>query len=163
MTALFVGNVGVQINQFLYRPLDGSRPISIEIPIYEQKRIGGELTVPEVNCIVQQFVPYGMRRADEAHLLGPFDSLIYSVGRPITVEQLQAGANRKATKLKEMGKIERLGAAIRTNANFQKEIKHQTKAFEMSFVEETPSGGFPESRMPTVEGVVVHDGGPPVE
>jgi hypothetical protein len=163
MTALYIGNVSQQIQQFLYRPLDGSRPITIEVPIYEQRRIGGELSVPEVNCIIVQHTPYGLRRADEAHLLGPYDSLLFSLGRPITSEQLQIGASRKTMKLAEIGKAARVDAAIKTNAHMQKEVRQKNREFEMSFTEETPAGGFSDSRKPVSEGVVILGGGPPMD
>jgi hypothetical protein len=162
MAALYVGNVSLQIHQFHYRPLDGSRPVAIEVPSYGQTRIGGELTIPEIECIVTQHRIYGLRRADEAHLLGPQDALLFSIGRPISTDQLQTGVERKAAKLAELGKATRVDAAIKTNAAFQKEVRQQNRIFEMSFKEETPAGGFSDSHKPLTEGTVIFDGGPPV-
>jgi hypothetical protein len=111
---LYVGNVTKQIYDFAYRLPEQNKLVYQKIPDGEQIRIAGpNLTAPEITAIVGQHAAYGLAEANAPRgKTDPPAGLIYSIGKPITFEQLTRAAEQYYAALNEQGKQLRQEAAI---------------------------------------------------
>jgi hypothetical protein len=161
MPELFIGNVSKQIQMFAYRPLEKPGIVTQTIPIGGQIRIapGGstDLTTPEIDYILQQHRVYGLTSIDDLDLIRntPFNSLVYSVGKPISAEKLRRGMQKKDEALKAFGQRVRQEAALAVNSQIEEQIGAPLRQLEMSFQEEEPRAGYSEDLDHVAEGIRV--------
>jgi hypothetical protein len=161
MPELFIGNVSKQIQMFAYRVPERQGIITQTIPIGTQIRvapngINTDLSPLEVDAIIAQHRVYGIRPAEDLkENSSPFNGLIYSIGKPITVEKLQKAMRKKDDELKEFGAKVRQEAALAVNSQIEEQIGAPLRNLEMSFQEEEPRGGYSDDLDHIAEGVRV--------
>jgi hypothetical protein len=164
MTALYIGNVTKQIFEFAYRPLESGKIVYQKIPSGEQVRISPtgnpDMSPPEIDCILRQHAVYGLaevgatRRKDDAP-----SGLIYSIGKPLTFEQLEQANALYEAALDARGKVLRQEAAVDQYKQLATAHKEQgvepPRNLEMTVEElKPPKGAGFENHVPFGEGTV---------
>jgi len=170
MPQLYVGNVSKQIHQFAYRALERPGIVTQTIPIGGQILIAPtgtntDLSMPEIDYIVDQHKMYGMVSIDEIDGKSPFSGLCYSIGKPLSAEKLRRAMIKKEEALDEFGRKIRQEAAIAVNGQFEDSLGQRLNNLEMSFEEVEPRGGYSDDASHLSEGVrVTRDAvnGPPI-
>jgi len=139
---MYVGNATKQHFDFAYRmPGETKRIRQQRIEIGQQTQLSGELTQEEIDYIIQQHNPYGFAAASEIdHITEPM-SLCYSVGKPISVVQLQKLMFQNENHLITLGRKLRLDAAVAGNEQLQQVVnesgRNETlRAMEASIMED---------------------------
>jgi len=161
MPELYIGNVSKQIQMFAYRVPERQGVITQTIPIGGQIRVAPngvnvDLTSPEIESIINQHRMYGIRSADDLkESNSPFNGLIYSIGKAISVEKLQKAMRKKDDELKDFGAKIRQEAALAVNSQIEEQIGAPLRNLEMSFQEEEPRGGYSDDLDHVAEGVRV--------
>ena len=170
MPELYVGNVSKQIQVFAYRVPERQGVITQNIPIGGQIRVSPngtlvDLAPQEIDYIIDQHRAYGIRSVDDSkECNSPFNGLIYSIGKAITVEKLHKAMRRKDEELKAFGAKIRQEAALAVNSQIEEQIGAPLRELEMSFQEEEPRGGYAEDLDHIAEGVrVSRDNVAPIE
>jgi hypothetical protein len=161
MPELYIGNVSKQIQVFAYRVPERQGVITQTIPIGGQIRVSPngtlvDLTTPEIDAIISQHRMYGLRSADDLkENNSPFNGLIYSIGKTISVDKLHKAMRKKDDELKDFGTKIRQEAALAVNSQIEEQIGAPLRQLEMSFQEEEPRGGYAEDLDHIAEGVRV--------
>lgn len=162
MPELYVGNVSKQIQLFAYRIPEKSGIITQTIPIGGQIRIAPngintDLTTLEIDFIIGQHRMYGIVSADNLNENAdkPFNGLVYSIGKAMSVEKLRKGMQKKEDALRALGQRIRQEAALAVNSQIEQQIGGPLRELEMSFTEEEPRGGYAEDLDHIAEGVRV--------
>jgi hypothetical protein len=161
MAQLYVGNVSKQIQMFAYRSPEKIGIVTQTIPIGGQVRVAPngvntDLTALEIESIINQHRMYGITSVENLEEnRGPFNGLIYSIGKPISVEKLRRAMQKNEEGLKELGKKMRQEAALAVNSQIEEQIGAPLRQLEMSFVEEEPRGGYADDIDHLAEGVRV--------
>src|SRR5215475_4911848 len=170
MPELFVGNVSKQVQMFAYRVPERPGIITQTIPIGTQIRVSPngiliDLSMPEIDAILNQHKQYGMVSVDEIDSkASPFSGLVYSIGKPISADKLQRAMRRKDEEMKKFGQKIRQEAALAVNSQIEEQIGGPLRTLEMSFQEEEPRGGYSEDLDHVAEGVrVTRDNVAPIE
>lgn len=108
MSKMYVANCTQQIQVFMYRLPESSRPFSQEIPIGGQIMVAGiggndDLGTQDVDAIVKQHEKYGMIKVDEIDRTRPFVGTCYSLDRQISVDKIRRGLEHNREVLIERG------------------------------------------------------------
>jgi hypothetical protein len=158
---LYVGNVSKQIQLFAYRSPERPGIVTQTIPIGGQicvapNGVNVDLSPPEIDSIVNQHRMYGIVAIEDlGESNSPFNGLVYSVGKPISVEKLYKAMHRKEEELKKLGQKMRQEAALAVNSQIEEQIGAPLRQLEMSFSEEEPRGGFSDDVDHLAEGIRV--------
>jgi hypothetical protein len=160
MPELYIGNMSKQIQQFCYRSTARPGVIVQTIPIGGQIRISPNgrdinLSPEEIDHILGQHRGYGIIDIKDIDQLdSPFNSVCFSIGAPITPENLHRAMVRKEELVNKFGSKVREEAAVAVNQQIE-EHSGPLKALEMSFTEEEPRGGYADNLDHLAEGVRV--------
>jgi hypothetical protein len=162
MPELYVGNVSKQVQMFAYRVPERPGIVTQTIPIGGQVRVAPngvttDLTTPEIDSIIHQHRMYGIASVDDLNEArnSPFNGLVYSIGKPISVEKLRKAMQKKDEALRGFGQRLRQEAALAVNSQIEEQIGAPLRQLEMSFQEEEPRGGYAEDLDHLAEGVRV--------
>jgi hypothetical protein len=161
MPELYIGNVSKQIQMFAYRTPERTGIVTQTIPIGGQIRVApngvnADLSTIEIDAIINQHRIYGIVSVDNlGSSSGPFNGLVYAIGKPISVEKLHKAMRRKEEELKKLGQQIRQEAALAVNSQIEEQIGGPLRQLEMSVAEEEPRGGYSEDLDHTAEGIRV--------
>lgn len=159
MTTLYVANCTKQIHDFVFRrpeAMNTSAPVSI--PPGQQREIARNLSVQDVDYIINQHRAYGMRSEREALLERTFVGLCYSLDKPVTVNTLLERLTSNDAFLRENASEIRKGTAAAIADKLQSNIQQsgqpgQVERVEVEVVEQPKTGS---SKTPELaEGVEV--------
>jgi hypothetical protein len=161
MPELYVGNVSKQIQMFAYRSPEKPGIVTQTIPIGGQIRVAPngmnvDLSPIEIEAIIGQHRMYGIVSVEDmGESNSPFNGLVYSVGKPISVEKLHKAMRRKEDELKRLGQRMRQEAALAVNSQIEEQIGAPLRQLEMSFAEEEPRSGYSDDVDHLAEGIRV--------
>lgn len=115
MPKLYVANFTQQIQVFIYRVIESSRPFQLEIPIGGQVNVPGdkgqELTSKDIDYIIEQHSKYEMIKADEIDRTRRFAGTCYSVDKFVPAAKIEKGVQLNRGVLVERGaEIQKLAA-----------------------------------------------------
>src|ERR1017187_10151808 len=113
MPRMYVANFTQQIQVFIYRLLESSRPFQLEIPIGGQVEIPGsqgrEIDSKDIDYVIEQHAKYGMIKADEIDRTRRFSGTCYSIGSPVPAAKIEKGLHMNRAALVQQGnEIQRL-------------------------------------------------------
>lgn len=117
MPNLYVGNVGLQDQRFLYWLPEKSQAFMTAIPVGSQRQIPGpgiDLPSPVVDSIIEQHRRYGLCSWQEA-FKQDFWGLVYAIEKPIPLAKLYDLTDRYHQILFARGAQMRKAAALATN------------------------------------------------
>lgn len=140
---LYIANCTKQAYHLASRIPEMSGVKIIEIPIGGQMQIAGELSQPQIEAIIDQHRIYGLVSVDEFKRLKEFVPLVYSEGRPVTVDVIKQIMALNNGVLVQRGKDIRQQAAVATSAAISQNLEDispeapSLETLEMSVVEET--------------------------
>jgi hypothetical protein len=162
MTQLFVANLSNQVGELAFRPLELNKIVTLKLKEGEQIRVSlngnADLTTPEIDAILAQLVPYGLTNVNDGRQsVGAQTPMIYALNKPISQDQLNRAAQQRNTALTALGRKIREDGAVQIDHQIQRKNPQPLplRKLEMSFVEETPQGGFADGHQPLAEGVRV--------
>ena len=104
MARLYIANLTRQINLFAYRIPENTQVFRKEIGYGEQiilKHGNRELSLDEINYIVEQHQIYGLTEASRINAQTEFVGLCYSIDKPINVDKIVNGWHQNDDKLIE--------------------------------------------------------------
>lgn len=156
MSKLYVYNCSQQIQEVHYTlpEVRGYRKYTIEMG--RQTALNGELHGPELDVVIQQLERYGATEAGKIRDVKHYSGLIYSVDKPVNIDQIKHGTAHNKQVLVEEGKKIREQAAMAVNQDLENSTGAAPGVLEMS-VEEEKSGSLEsdEEHAPVSEGVRV--------
>lgn len=161
MPELYIGNVSKQIQMFAYRTPEKSGLVTQPIPIGGQIRISpnganSDLSTPEIDAIVGQHKMYGLISIDNLEdRSSPFSGLVYSIGKPLSVDKLRKAMHKNEEMLQALGRKMRQEAALAVNSQIEEQIGAPLRQLEMSFTEVEPKSGYNEDLDHLAEGIRV--------
>ena len=161
MPELYVGNISKQTQMFAYRVPERVGIVTQTIQIGGQIRVSPngyivDLSTPEIDAIISQHKAYGIVSVDDlSRSSSPFNSLVYSIGKPISAEKLHRAMRKKDEELNKFGQKIRQEAALAVNSQIEEQIGYPLRQLEMSFAEEEPKGGYSDDLEHAAEGVRV--------
>lgn len=110
---LYIANASMQVIDFCYRLPGNPSPRRQSIPIGQQIKISGDLTIEEMQAVINHHRQYGLVMMDEAESVrGTFGGMIYSIDSPVPSDQLGFARRVRLDALIEQGKQIRKEAAI---------------------------------------------------
>jgi hypothetical protein len=144
---LFVANCTKQNLKFYYRLPENKSLKEQMIPIGTQASIHGpHLTMQDIDSIIKQHEPYGMKRSDELDRARDFVGMCYSVDRPCDVRHIENGMRINQNVLDERGKALRTAAAVAQHNAIEQQLERQglgdLKSFKMEIEEVAPHDGY---------------------
>lgn len=104
--------------------LETNRLLANHIAIGGQVRIGGDLTTPEIQYIVDQHARYGMVAVDQIDRTKPYFGLCYAIDKPISVEKVRTAITHNAAVLMDEGRHRREEMAIAINNQIEDNNPH---------------------------------------
>lgn len=147
----YIANCTQQIQEINYRLPESTKPMRYKIPMGKQILLG-DLGTLEIDAIVAQLGPYGLRNVDEIKNSRKKITYLLSVGKPVSGNNIKAAWDNNRGILAKEGKERRQEAAIAANAQMNTE-ETPLNRMEMS-VEEVSAGSEP-SEDPISEGYKV--------
>lgn len=161
MTVMFVANCTKQVREFIFKiPEGGLRRQTI--PIGQQIKVAGIDNDEQIKAIVEQYQRYGMMTVADAIKAKTFTGLIYSLDKPVKVENMEIVLSNNDAQLVKQGQQIRKEAAIAA-ANSADEharsVGGELKATETTITEVPKNGGEPTIQ----EGVLVDKSAPAEE
>lgn len=146
MTILYVANCTKQIHDFVFRrpeAMNTSAPVSI--PPGQQREIARNLSVTDVDYIINQHRAYGMRSEREALSERNFVGLCYSLDNPVTVNTLLDRLTANDALLGKGAAEIRKGTAAAIASKLQSNIQQsgqpgQVERVELEVVEQPKTG-----------------------
>lgn len=156
MPKMYLANVTQQNQVVNYRLSESNKvwtqPISIGKQILVGK--GDDMAVHDIESVIAQLSPYGLISVDELRTTRKQVTWLYSLGRPVKADQIQAAALHNKGVLTDQGRKFREHAAIATNQAMDAAADDagltRAGALEMSVEEE--SGEHPDGDKPVGEG-----------
>lgn len=127
---LFVANATKYIQEVNYRLPEVKGVRTQRIPIGVQTRLGGDLTSKDVDCVLDQMAKYGWTEASAVDRTKPFIGIVYSVDKPVRLNNIKSAMSHNDVVLEARGKKNRDLAAVATN-NMVDEAIRATKAAEL--------------------------------
>lgn len=85
---LYIANTTKQHHQFLYRLPEDSVPRSASVKIGTQEQLPGDFSPEQIQHIVDQKTPYGLKNWAEVKNTRDFVGLCYSVGKPVEMDHI---------------------------------------------------------------------------
>jgi hypothetical protein len=158
---LYIGNATGQNYEFGYRVPEQNKLVFQKIPSGEQILVfSPDLSPPDIECIVKQHATYGLAEVNAPRRKSdPPSGLIYSIGKPLTSEQLKQANVAYEAALDARGKEMRKEAAVEqykqiASAHQQQNLDAPLN-LEMTVEELTPpKGAGTENHVPFGEGTV---------
>jgi hypothetical protein len=121
----------------MYRLPEVSGVRTQHINIGGQIAISGELNPPQVEAIIRQHAPYGLKAVDEIDRTKAFTGLCYSLDRQINVEKLMKAIAHNMEVLTTRGAEQRMEAAVAINNALEDQQQGgNLKALQVSVMEE---------------------------
>lgn len=153
---LYIANCTKQAHDFAYRlPEGGNRMQRIEIG--QQIVLAGNLSQPDVDEVLKHHGRYGMKSVEDARKAKDFTGLVYSIDKPVKVENMEIVLAKNDQFLTERGQRQRVEAAVAATGNIIRDGNQGLQALETSVVEVRKDGGESEVQ----EGVRVDLGANP--
>ena len=94
MPALYVANLSKQHHQFLFHRRENPQVIPEHIPVGSQIRIGGNLTMDDIEDIIKQHLPYGLKSVKELKRTQSFSGLCYSIDEPVQMDSFDVALEK---------------------------------------------------------------------
>ena len=116
MSKFYVINCTNQIFDLCYRLPEKDKLCRMLVGIGQQIQISGNLSVPEVESLVQQLSIYGAICADEIDRTKPYIGLCYSLDYKVNIDRIRYGFEHNVGVLDELGREIRKSAALATMA-----------------------------------------------
>lgn len=123
MSKMYIGNCTVQVQDFQYRLYGNNKTYKQMIPIGGQLPLSGDLDLKDIDFIVEQHAPYGLKAVSELDRSKDFTGLCYSIDKPINVDQLKKAIHLNHDVLVEQGKATREEAAVVVNNALEEQTK----------------------------------------
>lgn len=134
---LFVANTSKQHQQFLWRSPENPKITPTDIPVGQQRQIGGELTKDVVDSIIAHHARYGMRAAREIKNYRGYVGLAYSVDKPVDMETFYEQEERNSSALDESSQALREETAAVIANQTSETLGTPIKRAEIEIVERT--------------------------
>jgi hypothetical protein len=136
---MFIANGMHQNVDFQYRLPETKTYRTQLIPIGQQIRISGDLSQKDIERVIESHLPYGMVAAREiSKFKGFFIPYVYSVGEPVTSEQITELILQNREYNENLGRKLRKEAAVAVSASIEEGTTDTLRNFEMT-IEELPS------------------------
>lgn len=145
---VYVANCTQQNQQINFRLPDSRKPFSNTIPMGKQMLIG-DLDPPSIAALEDQLGKYGLVNVDDINRTKTKITYIFSVGKPVTADNIIAGLRRNRGLLTEEGKERRLKSAVAANMAMNTE---ETPLLKLETSVEEDSSGTIASEEPIAEG-----------
>lgn len=138
---MFVANATKMEYDFVYRVPESSGLRSQKIPVGGQVKLSGNLSVADIDSIIEQQSRYGMIAADAIDRSKDFSGLCYSVDKPVQSPKIERLMHHNTRELVKMGQKIRQEAAISSSNVLENQLDESGRPealrnFEMSVVEE---------------------------
>lgn len=158
---LYIGNATRQVQEFSYRLPESAGVRKQEIPIGGQTQITGDMSMKDVDAILSQHEIYGLIDVMHIDRTRPFVGLCYSIDAELKPDAIEKLMRHNTGVLVERGKSLRVAAAVveenRINSDLVESGRPPLRNFELSVVEENPSGN--EEVAPVAEGYRINRSG----
>lgn len=154
----FVANCTKQILQFTYRLPERKAPITRMVGWGRQERLaagsgGYELSEPDIDAILEQWGKYGLLPVGELESnRHNFQGYLYSIGKPMKAETIKLAGVYREEVLRNKGVEIRKEAAMEMVNTIERETNRPADNYEITVVEEEPSGGYAENQTHVAEG-----------
>lgn len=112
MPKMYVANCTQQNQIFSYRVKGSPSPRQQEIPIGGQIQLSGELSVEDIEYVVQQYGKYGFAAVNEIDRTRPFVGICFSLDKPISRDRIRQLLAHNEGVLVKLGKKIREEAAV---------------------------------------------------
>lgn len=134
---LWVANTSKQQHKFLFREHESGKVVPVQIPIGQQRQIGGDMTDTAVESIIAHHGIYGMRRAKEIRNYRGYVGLAYSIDEPVDLRTFyeREEANTEALNKASQELREETAAAIANQTS--ETLGTEVKRAEIEVVEKT--------------------------
>jgi hypothetical protein len=164
---LFIANCTRQVLDFMYRLPEHPTPIHQKIEMGQQIAVPRDLSMPDIEYVVNQHRIYGMVDVKDVDHTKAFIGTCYSVDKPVSINKIQLALSHNTDVLAERGREQRKEAAVAISNQLDEATggKSLTET-DVSIVEEKGANGADPS---FGEGVVVrkdvseHDNGSAVK
>ena len=140
MTKMFIANTTQQVQDFQYRLPENPKIVKQTIPIGGQIQIPGDLTVHDIEAIIEQHSPYGMVAVSEIDRTKPFIGVCYSLDKAVTVNKIMSAIEHNGAVLDARGREIRKEAAVSVN-NAIEEQSRDFRALDIGITEVRKEGG----------------------
>ena len=136
---MYVVNATQQIRQFTFWLKGAPRALVQEVPIGGQTLVAGrELSVTDIEHVIQQHAPYGLVEVSEAlRSRGTFDGVAYSLDKPVPYDRIVDLVDRYNGVMNERGKELRAAAAIATNDYIETNLRENGVPARLQTLEQT--------------------------
>lgn len=147
MSTIYIGNASKQRFIFEYWLPESKRRVSLEIPIGTQVKLAGNLTMKDIDAIIEQHRKYGLISETEIERTRVFCGICYATDRPISVRKLTVLMGRNEQVLVSRGQEVRKRLALAVNDQLQTNLEsgrrpETMKNFDLSVIENEPKGGY---------------------
>lgn len=140
MAKVYIANCTFQQQIINVRMPESRKPISMTIPMGQQRDVG-DLTTPMLDSLVDQLGPYGLYPAEGIKRAETKITYIYAVGRYVKGDEIRMALDRNQGVLREEGVERRKHAAIASAIAMDTEQTPLNK-LDMSIEEESSSAHF---------------------
>jgi hypothetical protein len=120
---LFIGNATRQVYDFSFKLPETETFRSQKIQPGTQERIGGDLTIEDIDYIIKKHAKYGLIPQEEIDRSKAFHGTCYSIGKPITVARLTYLLDHNLGELVDLGRTIRQANAIAQNGNVEAALR----------------------------------------
>lgn len=137
---LFVANLSKHNQRFLWQMPEKIRINVLDIPIGQQRQVGGDLSQSEIDLIVKHHSRYGMRKASEVPNLREYAALCYSVDAPVDLDRFYDGYERNDAELEARSEELRAETAAVIANQTEQTLGTPIKRVETEVLEKTDGG-----------------------
>jgi hypothetical protein len=118
MTSLFIANISNKHNEFTFSLPGNPQLRRVIIPAGKQAEVLKNAQREEVDAVVSQHTVYGLVEQSQVAKIDKFSGALYSLDKPVKIENMEIGVERNTDFLLEEGYELRKLAAIAIDAKF---------------------------------------------
>jgi hypothetical protein len=140
MAHLYVANMTKQHHQVNYRLPEIQQVRFQDIPIGSQVSLGGDLSADQIELIVKQLQPFGLRSVDEIARQRNFVGLCYSIDKPVKIDAFGSAFEKNDEMLNQRAEERRATVAeaiANANQRIAQEAGIEHQRTEVETIEDT--------------------------
>jgi hypothetical protein len=134
---MYVANLTNKVQDFQFTLPEHKKVLRIEIPMGEQRMIPVNLSTPQIESVLEQHGPYGLKPAGEVSNARDFTGLCFSLDKAVPRTIMERGLERNAVVLTAQGQEMRKMAGVAMAANIEAEAPGTLRNVELEVREDT--------------------------
>jgi hypothetical protein len=127
MSSLFVANTSNKHNEFTFRLPGNPQLRTVYIPPGKQMEVLRNAQREEIDSVIEQHSVYGMVAANNAKNICKFAGTLYSIDKPVAVDNMHIAMEANNDILLQEGYELRKIAAVATDATISDAIAHSSE------------------------------------